>query len=245
MSFLNLDTKKVTQYVADRVKLRSLHIDRCPLVRTGTVASWFKAPQSPLDISELRSLQLTNPYYPVVVVDEILALSSKALENLTLSVDLYGPHPQRLPEKTPDLGSLHNLCHLTIHTRIRSLPYWQPDVKEKNDLSYIATMLKTLPFNTFRPRQLQLDILMPVNLSDFDTNLPLLPWSDLIGLLEDAQMAPCFSSVHLRIKRLRYEKDLQPKDVDMTPVALAFVLDKNDGLKRLREKGLLFSYNSY
>ncbi|KAF8874961.1 hypothetical protein CPB84DRAFT_558468 [Gymnopilus junonius] len=229
------------QSASGKVMLKILEVG-FPALGNHPMAPWFQMPYSPLDVSQLRRLTVSDPYCPVSHIDDILVLCSNALEELDFQVDLFA---NRLPldDKTPNLGSLRNLSHLTARTCIRGYPYQQPTIREKNDLSYIAAVLKSLPFNSLRPQQLRIDIVMwIVLLPDFDTNLALLPWSDLISVLDDERFSSFFLKVDLKIRRFEY--DLRSVHVNMTSTALLSILDKNEGLKKLREKGLL-SYTGY
>lgn len=96
-------------------------------------------------------------------------------------------------------------------------------------------MLKTLPFHLLRPRQVRVDLVIREVISSFDTDLHLLPWSDLINLLDDNRLSSYFASVKLEIEQL---------NINTSIAALTRILDKNEGLKKLREKGIL-SYEQY
>jgi len=76
---------------------------------------------------------------------------------------------------------------------------------------------------------------------EYDHLLPLLPWSDLIDLLDDDRQSSCFTIVELGIAQF-YSHNA--KWINMTLAALTHLLDKNEGLKRLREKEILL-YESY
>lgn len=109
--------------------------------------------------------------------------------------------------------------------------------KSNYDLFYMAKTLKSLPFDVFRPKQLELTVGMICYLYHPENSLPLLPWFHLIDILEDDQLLPFFTDVKLSIPTL-WTGHGSERQV-MSSATLTRILDRNEGLKKLREKGIL------
>ncbi|KAF8874948.1 hypothetical protein CPB84DRAFT_1890644 [Gymnopilus junonius] len=221
---------------ADKVKIRALEVGYGPDPSRKPIAPLFSPPHSPLDISHLRNLKLTDALLPVSDVDDILKLCSNNLQELDLFLALHAKNVRPLSfEKTPNLGLLHNLCFLILRSTIESHPLFT--LEEHNDLLYVASTLKTLPFDNFHCKQLQLTLQIEfIDLHNFENIVTSLSgWSDLTALLEENGIY--FESIKIMFRRAEYNEKLVLIPILLT--AMEDIMDRNEGLKRLREKGML------
>ncbi|KAF8869740.1 hypothetical protein CPB84DRAFT_1968445, partial [Gymnopilus junonius] len=73
----------------DKVKIRALEVGYGPDPSRKPIAPLFSPPHSPLDISHLRNIKLTDALLPVSDVDDILKLCSNNLQELDLFLALH------------------------------------------------------------------------------------------------------------------------------------------------------------
>ncbi|PPQ71724.1 hypothetical protein CVT26_007634 [Gymnopilus dilepis] len=233
VSSLKKSNTLTAQGAVTKTKLRKLmFLFLCPEDRV--VIKWLNSPHSPLDISELRSLSGSIiPLYSASILNEWLPLCFSALEELKFTVKPSESGSSRVV----DLKRLLRLRQLKITATVTN--------HNSQHLVYISRTLNTLPFRQLRPRQLHLELTMRVNdLPHFGTNLPLLHWTDLVTTLEDNRAFPCFSQVKIRIGRFESRLSHEKIRINTSVTELTQILDKNDGLRKLRERGLL-SYMPY
>ncbi|KAF8874947.1 hypothetical protein CPB84DRAFT_1752824 [Gymnopilus junonius] len=249
VSSLDTDMTEKSQSETGKVKLRVLEVG-FPGLAIGKIPihSWFNASTSPFDLSRLQSLTLSDLFTPISEISDMLALCAHTLEDLDfhLELNLFGVSDRFQPPfigQTPNLGLLRNLRHLTIRTRMWGKE--QSNQESNYDLLYIANALKTLPFTVFRARQLHFTLEMKVHwFTDFGSSLGLLPWTDLITVLEDDQVAPCIAGVKLKFQLHGHNDAGELVKIDVPFSSLKDILDKNMGLKELREKAIL-SYGCF
>ena len=258
ISHLDKGETNSTQGSVAKTKLRELHVG-LPLVNNARITTWFNTPRSPLDISELLSLKFSNTVALKANLNGLLALCSSTLRELSFHLDLYGtmvfssfcrralnePTGDDTTSAVPlvDLGRSHELSHLTIRSSIRSGDERIAMPTRFDALQSVAAILNTLPFEKLRPRQVQFDLNLTVlYLGDFDNDLPSLPWFDILDVLEEDRFLSLFSEIRIYIRRIQH--DVHPVHVNMSPEALTLIFDKNERMKKLRERGLL-SYHAY
>ncbi|KAF8874960.1 hypothetical protein CPB84DRAFT_1797090 [Gymnopilus junonius] len=209
------------------------------------INSCFASPWSPFSISQLRTLRLSNPYFMDFEINELLALCSNTLESLTLEVDIFGHYNIPLPPEFPKLSSLQMLRHLTIKSAIHGYVYEQPSShspRSNNDISHIASMLNSLPTKDHHRRAiLRVDIIFAViDVSKFNITFPLLPWTDFIETLNNPQISCYLNHVNIKIHRFEtHGRNGLKRLHDIPTPALCDILDRNEGLKGLRQRGIL------
>ncbi|KAF8869733.1 hypothetical protein CPB84DRAFT_1803569 [Gymnopilus junonius] len=237
ISLLLINRTEMASFPMGDVQLQSLEVG-VNLRRPRSHALWFKQPSSPINLSQLRRLILSDRWSTVIdEIREILALCSNTFEELDFWVDQNSTYQPPYPKQPLDLGSFTNLRYLTIRSYTR--PYLRPSRGQENDISYITATLKSLPFLLLHHKQVQLDVVVYIDhLPNFDTEVALLPWSDFIDLLDDDSISCYFAHVRLSIMRvLQTTSPALPTDASFE--MLTNILDKNKGLKKLRTKGIL------
>ncbi|KAF8869738.1 hypothetical protein CPB84DRAFT_1754877 [Gymnopilus junonius] len=154
--------------------------------------------------------------------------SNYAFLSLIFSVSVTDFSP--LYRTNPNLGLLRNLRHLTIRTRMWGKE--QSNQESNYDLLYIASALK--------PCRSRVSI---------QSSLGLLPWIDLITVLEDDQVAPCIAGVKLKFQLHGHNDAGELVQIDVPFSSLKDILDKNMGFEGTKGERdtfiwLLFNYNS-
>lgn len=107
-----------------------------------------------------------------------------------------------------------------------------------NRLSYIASSLKTLPSKTRHHPVLQLNVIIrAINISDLDTNLRRLPWTELTNVLNDQWMLGYLKEVKIIVEVIERRQGIEQTEI--SKITLSDILDRNPGLKSLRERSVL------
>lgn len=142
--------------------------------------------------------------------------------------------------KPLNLDTLLNLRNLDIRITIVHFMYRQAALNRDtstymNDFSYTASMLQTLPLKQHPHPTLQLNLNLHVSdFRTFEKQFLYIPWLDLVRVLDEDEMSSRITRVNLLIKPF---EDGSPLGTPLS--TLTSVLDRNDGLRRLREKGFL------
>ncbi|KAF8909719.1 hypothetical protein CPB84DRAFT_1765296 [Gymnopilus junonius] len=241
VSSLHWEPEDGTQSTATKVKLISLDVG-CDSLSFQDTRPCFSSPWSPFDLSHLRSLRFSNHYFMDHEINELLALCSSTLESLSISVDVFDHYRPPTRSEFPTLSDLQQLRHLEFKVTINGQGYRQAllshSANETNDISHIASILNTLS----PPPDLQIDLLLKViNMPNFDIEFILLPWAELVEVLNGPRMAGHLKEVKFVIQR--YERGRNrwnlTKVDDIAIPTLYQILDCNEGLKDLRQRGIL------
>ncbi|KAF8869004.1 hypothetical protein CPB84DRAFT_1112061 [Gymnopilus junonius] len=99
-----------------------------------------------------------------------------------------------------------------------------------------------LPYNSLRDKHsvLKVEIFFAVgNLSNFETNLPLLPWTDLTNVLNNQWELGSLREVKIMVERLDRRGHRIIHQKYLPAESLLNILDRNEGLRNLREKGIV------
>ncbi|PPQ72241.1 hypothetical protein CVT26_007000 [Gymnopilus dilepis] len=195
------------------------------------MAKWFCDPAYPaLSLSSLRCLQVLDPGCDGNHLADMLALCSDTLEELDIHL--------RVPERTPELSSLHKLRKLTIRLqafgRSALTGRSRGDQSQLNPFPHALATLRTLPLATFLPQQLYLNVVLRlISLDNFNNALPRLPgWSDLTRYLNEDPTKIALSHTRLELQ----QRDRFKKPLSVPLPQIVEILDKNAGLRALKEE---------